>query len=228
MLREEGKDRKRDLGIDIKEQPGDLLQLGCLHQGGDIEGENLQNKTSFNDLFGKFKDVSVETARQPFVICSVIGFNIEPEGVYTCFFEDIEILRGKPITIGLDQYPEAGLRFNQPCTFDIKFRTTGEVSSGKSHNIPRRPPSLRTQDNILFLDNPGTERGSFSIHDTGTATATGLMGMKGGGPLPGFPNRHPLFILFTSLQHIGRRPPFPFGFFGESPGMAFPAGEVTS
>jgi hypothetical protein len=37
----------------------------------------------------------------------VIRFNIEPKGIHTAIVQIIEMLQGKPVTIGFDQHPKA-------------------------------------------------------------------------------------------------------------------------
>ena len=63
------------------------------------------------------------------------------------------------------------------------------------------------------------------MHDTSPATAAGIMGMKGGGPVSRLPDRDFLFIFFACLQDVGRRPPGPLGDFCEVPRMTFSTGE---
>jgi hypothetical protein len=66
------------------------------------------------------------------------------------------------------------------------------------------------------------------MHHTSPTTATGIVGMKGSGPVSRLPNRHFFFIFFARLQNISRRPPIALGNFCEIPGMTFSAGEGTS
>ncbi len=111
---------------------------------------------------------------------------------------------------------------------NIKLRTAGEISSGKGDDVAGRPPSLGTQEDLLFLNHPGTERRPFPTHHTGPAAAAGILGVKSRRPLPWFLERDLPCILLAGLQNIGRGPPLSLGHLGKIPGVAFPAGKIAS
>jgi hypothetical protein len=198
-----GQNCEWDFWINIENQLGNLLQLGGLHQVGDIKGKDLQNKTSFDDLLRKFENISVETAGQPFMVCPIIGLDIEPERIDPCLLQCIEVLRGEAIAICLDQYPKISLCLNKTGTLNIILWATGQISTREGHDIASGPPSLRTQKNIFLLDDLRAERRSLSIHHTGSTTTAGIVGMKCSGFAPRLSKGNPPLILFTCLQYIG-------------------------
>jgi len=66
------------------------------------------------------------------------------------------------------------------------------------------------------------------MHHTSPTTTAGIVGMKCSRSAPGFSKCHLLLVLFAGLQHIRRRPPFPFGGFCKGPGVTFSTREVTA
>ena len=81
VLRQKGQNREGNFWVNIEKVLSNLLQLRCFHQVGNIERKDFKNKTPFEDLFREFEKVSVETARQPFMIRLIEGLDIKPERV---------------------------------------------------------------------------------------------------------------------------------------------------
>ncbi len=200
----------KGIGIHVKKELSNLLELGNLHQPWDIKRKNLENEPLLQDDFRKSEDVSIEASRQPLVVSFIEGLDVEPEGIHPCFLQRVEVLRCETVAIRFDQHPEVRLRLNETGAFNVKLRATGEISSRESHDIAGRTPSLRAEENLFFPDHLGAEGRALPMHHASPAASAGIRGHETLWPVcRGSRKVTSLSYSLQAFKHIGGDHQFP-------------------
>lgn len=225
---EEGEDGEGDARVYVGQESGDFRQLICFHDAGYVQGKYLEDEVSPDHLPGQGQDTFVIDPCEPAVHVVVECLDIEPEGIDTALGQQVKRPGCQPIAVGLEQYPQVGLSFDQLRALTVELGSAADVAAGEGSDIPRRAESLGTQDDLLWFQNAGAPFRSLCAIETRAAAPAGIVRVPCGSAFSRLGEGNILLILKTFLQDVLRRIPLPIHLLAEVPGVAFLAGHVTA